>query len=84
MPNGAIYHGSMTFVINYIKEMKFFFENSNEFFGKMTFFEFYIFLCQSHKMKFFDKQVKNFFLEKMINFRTITCVDKKNEGCGRC
>ena len=37
-------------------------------------------------MKFFEKKNSNyFFLEKMLNFISITCVDEyKNEGSGRC
>ena len=77
---------TMAFVIKLSKNCKFFLENSDTFFGKLTFCEFHIFLCRAHKMKFFEKKNSNyFFSEKMLDFISNTCVDEyKNEGSGRC
>ena len=77
---------TMAFVIKLSKRCEIFFENRDEYFGKLTFCVFHIFLCRAHKMKFFEKKNSNyFFLEKMLNFISITCVDEyKNEGSGRC
>ena len=53
----------------------FFFENQDEYFGKLTFCEFNIFMCPAHKMKFYKKS-NYFFLEKMLNFISITFQNK--------
>ena len=77
---------TMAFVIKLSKRCEIFLENSDTFFGKLTFCEFHIFVCPAHKMKFFEKKnKKKNFMEKMLNFISITCVDEyKNEGSGRC
>ena len=41
--------------------MGFFFENSDAFFGKLTFCGFHVFLCPAHKIKFKEKYFKLFF-----------------------
>ena len=53
----------------------FFYENSDAFLGKLTFCEFHIFLYWAHKMKYLKKKNIYFFLEKMLIFITIICVD---------
>ena len=67
---------TMAFVIKLSKRCEFFFENSDAFFGKLTFCEFRDFLCPAHKIRFKKKKNSNYFLgENMLNFITITCVD---------
>ena len=69
---------TMAFVIKLSKTCEIFFEKFRCFFGKLTFSEFHVFLCPAHKMKFFEKKNSNlFFLEKLLNFMTITCVEQQ-------
>jgi hypothetical protein len=52
---------TIAFVIKLSKRCNFFFENSDAFFGKLTFCECHVFLCPDHKMKFLGKKISNSF-----------------------
>ena len=52
---------TMSFVIKLSKRCELFFENSDAFFGKLTFCEFHIFQCPAHKKKLKKKKFKFLF-----------------------
>ena len=50
---------TMAFVKKYSKDVEYLIDNIDIFFREIDFWEFYIFLCPAHNMKFFKEDVQN-------------------------
>ena len=59
---------TMAFVIKLSKRCEVYFENRDEYFGKLTFCEFHVFLCPANKIKYFEKKFKKNSFGKNAKF----------------